>query len=141
MSEIIREEHKENFTIMSNHHFKDRSLSLKAMGLLSLMLSLPPGWKYSVKGMAALCKDGIDSVRSTMLELETAGYLDRERTRLSDGRYSENNYTIREIPCYEKKMGMISQFSYSGNTASGITASGHPYNEPSTVGLSDTIKY
>lgn len=103
MSEVIREEHKDNFTIMNNHHFKDKSLSLKAMGLLSLMLSLPPDWDYSVRGMATRCKDGIDSVRSTMLELEAAGYLERVRTRRSNGRYGENHYTIREIPEHIKE--------------------------------------
>ena len=64
MSEIIRVERTKNFTVMSNHHFKNKKLSLKAKGLLSLMLSLPDDWNYSMKGLATLSKDGIDSVRT-----------------------------------------------------------------------------
>ena len=59
MSEIIRVERTKNFTVMSNHHFKNKKLSLKAKGLLSLMLSLPDDWNYSMKGLATLSKDGI----------------------------------------------------------------------------------
>ena len=64
MSEIIRVERTKNFTVMSNHHFKNKNLSLKAKGLLSLMLSLPDDWNYNMKGLATLSKDGIDSVRT-----------------------------------------------------------------------------
>ena len=66
MSEIIRVERTKNFTVMSNHHFKNKNLSLKAKGLLSLMLSLPDDWNYNMKGLATLSKDGIDSVRTAM---------------------------------------------------------------------------
>mgnify|MGYP007078826567 FL=1 len=62
MSEIIRVERTKNFTVMSDHHFKNKKLSLKAKGLLSLMLSLPDDWNYNMKGLATLSKDGIDSV-------------------------------------------------------------------------------
>ena len=68
MSEIIRVERTKNFTVMSNHHFKNKNLSLKAKGLLSLMLSLPDDWNYNMKGLATLSKDGIDSVRTAMKE-------------------------------------------------------------------------
>lgn len=70
MSEIIRVERTKNFTVMSNHHFKNKNLSLKAKGLLSLMLSLPDDQNYNMKGLATLSKDGIDSVRTAMKELE-----------------------------------------------------------------------
>lgn len=75
MSEIIRVERTKNFTVMSNHHFKNKNLSLKAKGLLSLMLSLPDDWNYNMKGLATLSKDGIDSVRTAMKELENQGYV------------------------------------------------------------------
>ena len=78
MSEIIRVERTKNFTVMSNHHFKNKKLSLKAKGLLSLMLSLPDDWNYSMKGLATLSKDGIDSVRTAMKELETQGYVEKD---------------------------------------------------------------
>lgn len=80
MSEIIRVERTKNFTVMSNHHFKNKKLSLKAKGLLSLMLSLPDDWNYSMKGLATLSKDGIDSVRTAMKELETQGYVEKDRS-------------------------------------------------------------
>ena len=80
MSEIIRVERTKNFTVMSNHHFKNKKLSLKAKGLLSLMLSLPDDWNYSMKGLETLSKDGIDSVRTAMKELETQGYVEKDRS-------------------------------------------------------------
>ena len=62
---------------MSNQHFKNKSLSLKAKGLLSLMLSLPDDWNYNMQGLASLSRDGIDSVRSAIKELEHHGYVQR----------------------------------------------------------------
>lgn len=85
MSEIIRVERTKNFTVMSNHHFKNKNLSLKAKGLLSLMLSLPDDWNYNMKGLATLSKDGIDSVRTAMKELENQvlpSFVFPERMRL-----------------------------------------------------------
>ena len=67
-----------NYTVMSNHHLQDKRLSLKAKGLLSYMLSLPDDWDYSLKGLTVGCKDGLDSVRTAVLELE-----DRKSTRLN----------------------------------------------------------
>ena len=59
-----------NYTVMSNYHLQDKKLSLKAKGLLSYMLSLPDDWDYSLKGLTVGCKDGLDSVRTAVLELE-----------------------------------------------------------------------
>ena len=64
-----------NFTVMANYHLKDKRLSLKAKGLLSVMLSLPDDWNYNLKGLARLSMDGLDSVRSTVNELERYGFL------------------------------------------------------------------
>lgn len=87
---------KGNYTTMSNYHLRDTRLSLKAKGLLSLMLSLPDDWDYSAKGLATLCHEGKDSIESGLKELEKEGYLVRERIRLSDGRFSHIRYEIYE---------------------------------------------
>lgn len=68
-----------NYTVMSNHHLRDINLSMKAKGLLSVMLSLPEKWDYSLHGLACICKEGIDAVRTVVNELEAAGYIVRSR--------------------------------------------------------------
>ena len=83
---------------MSNHHLRDMSLSLKAKGLLSLMLSLPENWDYTMKGLARICKDGIDSISGGIRELEEHGYLIRERVRGTNGQLGSIEYTILEQP-------------------------------------------
>ena len=82
---VFRMEKTRNYTVMSNHHLRDMSLSLKAKGLLSLMLSLPESWDYTMKGLARICKDGIDSISGGIRELEEHGYLIRERVRGANG--------------------------------------------------------
>lgn len=77
---------------MSNHHFKNKNLTLKAKGLLSLMLSLPDDWNYNMQGLATLSRDGIDSVRSAIKELERNEY----------GFYGDTEYIIREVPLGEE---------------------------------------
>ena len=67
---VFRIEKARDYTVMSNYHLRDRSLSLKAKGLLSLMLSLPEDWDYTMKGLARICKDGIDSISGGIRELE-----------------------------------------------------------------------
>ena len=83
---------------MSNHHLSNTELSLKAKGLLSLMLSLPENWDYTTKGLAAICKDGIDSISSCIRELEKHGYIIRERMRNEKGQLTMIEYTILEQP-------------------------------------------
>ena len=83
---------------MSNHHFKEKGLSLKAKGLLSLMLSLPEDWNYSVSGLVRLSKDGKDSVMSALGELEKYGYLHREKITNEKGQYTGIEYNIFEEP-------------------------------------------
>lgn len=87
-----------NYTIMSNYHLQDKKLSLKAKGLLSYMLSLPDDWDYSLKGLTTGCRDGIDSVRSTVRELEANGYLRRSKVRDARGRIVDYNYEVFELP-------------------------------------------
>ena len=83
---------------MANHHLRNRSLSLKAKGLLSLMLSLPEDWDYTTRGLACICKDGVDSIGSAIRELEIAGYVKRRRLRDANGRLADLEYTILEKP-------------------------------------------
>ena len=103
MAQIFRVERTKNFTVMSNHHFKNKNLTLKAKGLLSLMLSLPDNWNYNMQGLATLSRDGIDSVRSAIRELEHHGYVERHRLRNEYGFYGDTEYIIREVPFGEEK--------------------------------------
>ena len=82
---VFRVEKTRNYTVMSNQHLRDKRLSLKAKGLLSLMLSLPEDWDYTTKGLARICKDGVDSICTTVRELEGTGYIVRKRERRADG--------------------------------------------------------
>ena len=88
----------EGFTMMQNHHLRNKGLSLKAVGLLSKILSLPPDWDYSLRGLATLNTDGIDGVRSAMKELEDHGYVVRTQCRDENGRMSKSRYAVYEIP-------------------------------------------
>ena len=95
---VFRIEKTRDYTVMSNHHLRDKSLSLKAKGLLSLMLSLPEGWDYTTKGLARICKDGVDSICAGVRELEEQGYVIRERVRNANGQLGAIEYTILEQP-------------------------------------------
>lgn len=83
---------------MSNYHFKEKGMSLKAKGLLSQMLSLPDDWDYSINGLVALSKDGKGSVVSALKELEEFGYLTREMTKSDNGKFNGIVYNIFEAP-------------------------------------------
>ena len=102
----IRVHKNGNFTVMSNFHFKEKGLSLKAKGLLSLMLSLPDSWNYSVAGLVKLSKDGKDSVMSALGELEKFGYLSRERVINHKGQFAGIEYNIYEEPQKEKPIAV-----------------------------------
>ena len=95
---VFRIEKTRDYTVMSNHHLRNTDLSLKAKGLLSLMLSLPEDWDYTMKGLARICKDGIDSISGGIRELEAHGYLIRERIRNENGQLGSIEYTILEQP-------------------------------------------
>ena len=95
---VFRIDKTKDYTVMANHHLRNKALSLKAKGLLSLMLSLPDDWDYTTKGLAMICKDGVDSICSTVRELENAGYIQRRRIRDGHGRLAEIEYTILERP-------------------------------------------
>ena len=95
---VFRIEKTTDFTVMSNHHLRNAELSLKAKGLLSLMLSLPENWDYTTKGLAAICKDGVDSICAGVQELERHGYVIRSRVRNANGQLGAIEYTILEQP-------------------------------------------
>ena len=95
---VFRVEKTKNYTVMSNYHLRDPTLSCKACGLLSKMLSLPENWDYTTRGLAAICKDGVGSIGSALKELEAAGYLVRRQLRDDHGRMSNIEYTIYETP-------------------------------------------
>lgn len=95
---VFRVERTRDYTVMCNHHLKDSGLSLKAKGLLSMMLSLPDEWNYSTRGLAAISKEGVDAIGKTLKELELAGYIIRRQLRGKDGRISDTEYTIFEKP-------------------------------------------
>lgn len=99
---VIRINKTRDYTVMSNHHFKEKEMSLKAKGLLSLMLSLPDEWDYSVMGLVSLSKDGKDSVMNALNELEEFGYLVRTRVTDEKGRFAGYDYDIFEKPNTEK---------------------------------------
>ncbi len=87
-----------NYTVMSNYHLQDRRLFLKAKGLLSYMLSLPDDWDYSLKGLTTGCRDGLDSVRTAVLELEEHGYVRRQKVRNAKGQIIDYDYQVYESP-------------------------------------------
>lgn len=94
---IIRVQKKSNYTVVDNTFIRDMGLSMKAKGLMLLMLSLPPEWDYSVAGLAAICKEGMTAIRGALKELEKAGYLRRERRNNEKG-YFVYEYILTEIP-------------------------------------------
>ena len=95
---VFRVEKTKDYTVMSNHHLRNTELSLKAKGLLSLMLSLPESWDYTTKGLSRICKDGIDSINGAIRELEANGYVIRKRLRNEKGQLTITEYTIFEQP-------------------------------------------
>ena len=119
---VCRVEKNRNYTTMSNYHLRDRNLSNKARGLLSTMLSLPEDWDYTTRGLALICKDGVDSITAQLKELEQYGYLSRRRLRDENGRITDMEYVIYEEP----------------HTASPDTAS--PYTENPDMGNPDVGK-
>ena len=101
MSDTFRQDKLTDFTIIRNSIFKDKTLSVKAKGLACQLLSLPPTWDYSVKGLVSLSSDGEASIRSALTELEEHGYLRREQYR-EEGKFSKSRYVITDMLKSEK---------------------------------------
>ena len=98
MLAVFRVEKNRNYTVMSNYHLRDQSLSLKAKGLMSMILSLPDGWHYSTRGLAVICKEGVGAISAGVKELELAGYVRRNQLRDGHGRLADIEYVIYEQP-------------------------------------------
>ena len=114
---VFRINKNTNYTVMSNYHLKDKDLSLKAKGLLSLMLSLPENWDYSINGLVAICKENIKAIRSGLVELETYDYLSRNRIQRDGGKF-DYEYLIYEQP-----------YSRFGHTVNGHAVNGTQLNK------------
>ncbi len=95
---VYRVERTQGYTVMSNYHLKDTALSLKAKGLLSMFLSFPDDWNYSTRGLASICKEGVEAIGNTIKELEKAGYILRRQLRGANGRITDTEYVIYERP-------------------------------------------
>lgn len=95
---VFRVEKNKGYTVMSNHHLRNQSLSLKAKGLLSQMLSLPDDWDYTLLGLSAINLEKVDAIRTAIKELEQAGYIKRRQLRDEKGRLTNTLYTIYEKP-------------------------------------------
>ena len=95
---VFRVEKNKGYTVMSNHHLRNHTLSLKAKGLLSQMLSLPDDWDYTLQGLAQINKESIDAIREAVRELERAGYIKRSRERDERGCLRGTVYTTYEQP-------------------------------------------
>lgn len=117
---VIRVNKTKDYTVMANYHFRDKNLSLKAKGLLSMMLSLPDGWGYSVEGLVKLSADGRESIMATLKELEKFHYLKRSQARDNSGKLGEAIYDIFEQP-------------WSGFPTTAKPTSGKPSSEKTTL--------
>ena len=95
---VFRVERTSNYTVMSNYHLRDKTISFKAKGLLSMMLSLPENWDYTLAGLARISLEGKDAIRAAVVELEKAGYVQRHQTTDKAGKFGSNEYIIREYP-------------------------------------------
>ena len=95
---VFRVERNTGYTVMSNHHLRNKELSLKAKGLLSQMLSLPEDWDYTLAGLSYINREKIDAIREAIKELEKAGYIKRSRERDEKGRLRGADYVIFELP-------------------------------------------
>lgn len=113
---IIRKHKNSNFTVVDNEILKNNKLSLKAKGLLVILLSLPNEWEFSVSGLSSLSKDGRDSTRSTLKELEKNGYLKMEQTKNDDGMFGKVVYNVYEVP-------------FTGNPSTGNPFTDKPFTD------------
>ena len=95
---IFRVEKVKDYTTISNYHLRDKGLSLKAKGLLTMILALPEDWNFTIRGLSAICKEGVESIGTALKELEKGGYLVRKRVRGADGRMSDTEYNFYEEP-------------------------------------------
>ena len=114
---VCRVEKNENYTVMSNYHLSDPRLSLKAVGLLSKMLSLPENWDYTIRGLTCICREGRDAIQGAVSELEDAGYIRRQQRHDENGKFAGNEYVIYESPLTENPPQLNTKsINYLNNT-------------------------
>ena len=128
---VFRIEKTRDYTVMSNHHLKDRTLTLKSKGLLSMMLSLPDEWNYTTRGLAAICREGVDSIGAALKELETHGYIRRTQLRVCHLRNASVRAAVK--PRYA--------FTGYGKAIYGKPGYGYPGYGGTVYGKPRTIKY
>lgn len=95
---VFRVHKNQNYTVMSNYHLKDKNISLKAKGLLSVILALPDNWNYSIRGLSSILMEGVTAVSNILNELEAAGYIERNLLRDESGKIADTEYAIYEQP-------------------------------------------
>lgn len=102
---VVRVAKTKDYTVMSNRHFKEKEMSLKAKGLLSLMLSLPDDWDYTIKGLVAINKENESAIMATLKELKSFGYLEviKKMPNETESGRIEYEYIVHEEP---KKQGV-----------------------------------
>ena len=128
---VFRVEKTKDYTVMANYHLRDARLSLKAKGLLSLILSLPEAWNYTVAGLAKLSRDGKDAVRSCLDELGEAGYIQRGQVHKEDGTFGGNEYVVYEHPQPAGEIP-LSENPTTVEPSSGKPSTGNPSTENPT---------
>lgn len=132
---VFRIERTKDYTVMSNYHLRDKSLSLKAKGLLSQMLSLPEDWDYTLTGLSIINRESKDAIRSAVNELEQAGYIRRRQTVDAKGKFSVNEYVI-----YEQPQPSLA-YPLSENSTTGNPSTGNPSPEnPTQLNIDITSK-
>ena len=138
---VFRIEKTRDYTVMSNHHLKDRTLTLKSKGLLSMMLSLPDEWNYTTRGLAAICREGVDSIGAALKELETHGYIRRTQLRDEKGKITDTEYVIYEMPQCVAVVKPRYAFTGYGKAIYGKPGYGYPGYGGTVYGKPRTIKY
>ena len=123
---VFRVEKTSSYTVMSNHHLRNPDLTLKAKGLLSLMLSLPENWDYTLKGLSCICRKNVDAIRTAVWELEKAGYITRRQGRDKKGKMTAIEYTIYEFPHPPKPKSPVLENPISDNPTTEIPVSENP---------------
>mgnify|MGYP000028301517 FL=1 len=123
---VFRVEKTNSYTVMSNHHLRNPDLTLKAKGLLSLMLSLPENWDYTLKGLSCICRENVDAIRTAVWELEKAGYITRRQGLDEKGKMTAIEYTIYEFPQPPKPKKPVLENPISDNPTTEIPVSENP---------------
>ena len=126
---VFRVERNTGYTVMSNHHLRNKELTLKAKGLLSQMLSLPEDWDYTLAGLSHINRESIDAIRTAVWELEKAGYITRRQGRDEKGKMTAIEYTIYEQPQPPELVKPILENPTAGNPILENPTTGNPTSE------------